>query len=131
LRHKFLAIVTLLRVTLTQFAAISGWSEHRVHTEWQRPLSCLRSIMMEKLAQTDEGGGARPTPFTIVTITNKVAVSAPAERADTLPLFHLFPYVLCGSDESVIRRGLLQFSFWDFILKGSSGQIRSARERCH
>jgi hypothetical protein len=50
--------------------------------------------MMEKLAQAGEGQGARPPPFTIFTITNKVAVYAPAERADTLPLF--LPYVLCG-----------------------------------
>jgi hypothetical protein len=37
-------------------------------------------------------GGSRPRPFTPVTITNKVAVYAPAERADTLPLFHLYSY---------------------------------------
>jgi hypothetical protein len=30
------------------------------------------------------------TPFTIVTITNKVAVYAPAEWADTLALFHFY-----------------------------------------
>ncbi len=28
---------------------------HRVHTEWQRPLSGVHSIMMEKLAQVEEG----------------------------------------------------------------------------
>jgi hypothetical protein len=38
-------------------------------------------------------GGARPPPFTIVTITYKVAVYASAEQADTLPLFHLYPYI--------------------------------------
>jgi hypothetical protein len=40
-----------------------------------------------KIAQAGEGGGggARPPPFTISTITNKVAVYAPAESADTLP----------------------------------------------
>ncbi len=52
--------------------------------------------MMEKLAQPGEGGGARPPPF--ITITYKVVVYAPAERAGTLPLFLLYPlYVLCGS----------------------------------
>ncbi len=41
-------------------------------------------------------GGARPPPFTQVTITYKVAVCAPAERADTIPLFSSIPlYVLC------------------------------------
>jgi hypothetical protein len=32
-----------------------------------------------------------PSPFTLFTITNKVSVYAPAERAGTLPLFHLYP----------------------------------------
>jgi hypothetical protein len=68
--------------------------EHRVHTEWQLPVSGVHSIIrVEKLAQPGEGGGARPPPFTLVTITYKVAVYAPAERADTLPLFHIYPYM--------------------------------------
>ncbi len=37
--------------------------------------------------------GALPPLFTIFTITYKVAVYAPAERADKLPLFRLYPYV--------------------------------------
>jgi hypothetical protein len=37
--------------------------------------------------------GCTPTAFQPTTITYKVAVYAPAERADTLPLFHL--YLLC------------------------------------
>ncbi len=52
--------------------------------------------MMEKLAQPGEGASAPPPPFTIVTITYKVAVYAPAEGADTLPIFHLYRYALCG-----------------------------------
>jgi hypothetical protein len=44
-----------------------------------------------------EGGGARPPPLHLLTITYKVTVYAPAERADTLPLSHIYPYhVLCG-----------------------------------
>jgi hypothetical protein len=35
-------------------------------------------------------GSARPPPFTIVTITYKVAVYAATEWADTLTLFHLY-----------------------------------------
>ncbi len=58
--------------------------DQKVHTEWQRPLSGLKSIMMEKLAQASEGGGARPPPFTILPVTYKVAVYASAERADKL-----------------------------------------------
>jgi hypothetical protein len=36
-------------------------------------------------------GGARPPPFTISTITSKGAVYTTDERADTLPLFLLYP----------------------------------------
>ncbi len=60
---------------------------HRVHTEWQWSLSSVHSIMMEKLALAAS---------TIFTITDKVTVYAPAERADTLPPlpFHLYPCVV-------------------------------------
>ncbi len=63
------------------------------YTQWQRPLSGVQSIMMEKLAQAGEGegGGARPPPFTVSTITYKVEEYAPAERADSLPIFLLYP----------------------------------------
>jgi hypothetical protein len=68
--------------------------DHRVHTEWQWPLSGVHTITMEKSAQSGvDGGGctARPSPVTLSTITYKVVVYAPAERADTLPLFLLYP----------------------------------------
>jgi hypothetical protein len=39
------------------------------------------------------GGGARPPSFSISTITYKVVVYATAERADTLLLFLLYPYM--------------------------------------
>jgi hypothetical protein len=38
-------------------------------------------------------GGARPPPLTLSTITYKVIVYAPAERADTLTLILLYPYI--------------------------------------
>jgi hypothetical protein len=63
-----------------------------VHTEWQLPISVVHSIMMEKSAQAGESGGCTSTPFHRITIMYKgVAVYAPAERADTPPLFHLYP----------------------------------------
>ncbi len=63
-----------------------------MHTEWQLPLSGVYSIMVEKLAQPGEGGGGGcHPPFTISTITYKVVMGAPAERADTLSLFLLYP----------------------------------------
>jgi hypothetical protein len=39
------------------------------------------------------GCTARPPPFNILFISYKVAVYAPAERAVTLTLFHLYPYM--------------------------------------
>jgi hypothetical protein len=56
--------------------------------------------MMENPAQSGEGvrvEGARSPPFTISTITYKVVAYVPAERADKLPLFLLYPlFVLYG-----------------------------------
>ncbi len=67
-------------------------ADPRVHTEWQWSLSSVHSIMMEKSAQPGEGWGALPLPFTKSTITYKVVVDAPAEKADTLILFLLNSY---------------------------------------
>jgi len=45
---------------------------------------------MVNSAQPGEGGGERDPPFTVSTITSKVVVYSPAERADTLTLFLLY-----------------------------------------
>jgi len=67
------------------------------YTEWQRPLSGVHSIMMEKLAQLGKVGGCTPTPFQpIYNHVQSCSVHTPAESADTLNLFHLYPYVHCG-----------------------------------
>jgi hypothetical protein len=58
--------------------------------------------MMVKLAQPGEGGGAGHPPFTLSTITSKVVVYAPAERADTLPLFLLYPYMYSAGNSSSV-----------------------------
>jgi hypothetical protein len=55
---------------------------HRVHTEWQRPIYSVHSIMSKNQSWLPGVGGVRPPPFTIFTITYKVAVYDPAERAD-------------------------------------------------
>jgi hypothetical protein len=49
--------------------------------------------MRVKSAQASEGGGSKPTPFTISTITFTVEVYVPAEMTDALPLFLLYPYM--------------------------------------
>ncbi len=65
-------------------------TEYTQSGQW--PTSGVHSIMMEKSALAGKGGGS-----TLVTITYKVAVYAPAEMADTLPPFSSIPlYVLCG-----------------------------------
>ncbi len=46
--------------------------------------------IMEQSALADEGGGYMSTLFQPITIKYKVVVYTPAERADTLPLFHPF-----------------------------------------
>ncbi len=75
---------------------------HRVplHTEKQRPLSGVYSIMMEKLARlvrvTAYGVHAHPLILYLPSRTKLHAVYAPAERAETLPLLNLPLYVLCG-----------------------------------
>jgi hypothetical protein len=70
---------------------LSLWSRsqstYNTHTEWQRPLSDVHSILIEKLAQAGEGGGCTPAPLALFTITYKVALYAPAQRTDTLTLF--------------------------------------------
>jgi hypothetical protein len=53
-----------------------------------------RFIIMEISALPDEGGGARPPPFTISAITYTFVVYAPAERANTVhPPYLLYPYM--------------------------------------
>jgi hypothetical protein len=65
---------------------------HRVHSEGQRPLSDVHSIMMVKSVQSNEGmGGARPPPFH--TITSKVVMYTLQLREQTLPLFLLYPFI--------------------------------------
>ncbi len=66
---------------------VAGRSYHRVNR-------VAMATIRVKSAQAGEGGGSRRPPlFTISTITYKVVVFAPAERADTLPLFILYPYM--------------------------------------
>jgi hypothetical protein len=65
-------------------------------------------------------GGARPSPFTISTITYKVVVYAPGERADTLPIFLFYPYMYSVFDAESGQ------------LKEKSGNMRHAvQKRMH
>jgi hypothetical protein len=55
--------------------------------------SCHHDEKISPVLGGGGGRGARPSPFTLVTITYKVVVYTPAERSDTLPLFHLYTYM--------------------------------------
>jgi hypothetical protein len=62
-----------------------------------------------------------PAPFTLFTITYKVAVDTPAERADTLPLFHLYPYmysvVPCTHEENIRGGGKTVHVVFKYIFR--------------
>jgi hypothetical protein len=57
-----------------------------------------------------------------------VAVYAPAERADTLALFHLYSYVLCGYEQLECNLQPLLTFFMQFLvnLKGLGHQMDMA-----
>ncbi len=75
-----------------------GGSDHRVHTQWQWPLSGIHYTMMVKSARPGEDGGCTPFPFYCI-YHHQVGVYAPAEMADEHPLISPLPlHVLCGSD---------------------------------
>jgi hypothetical protein len=75
------------------------WGQtHRVHTEWQWPLSGVYSIMMEKSAHPGESGGCTPTPFHYIYhhaqscgVRCRHTHYSVTHPISTLPL-----YVLCG-----------------------------------
>jgi hypothetical protein len=71
----------------------SARSCYRVHTEWQWPLFDVHFIMMAKSAQPGGGEGCTPSPFHSIYHHEQGCVCAPAERADVLPLFLLYPYM--------------------------------------
>jgi hypothetical protein len=57
--HLFVLIFVIadFLARLLDYSVLYGCS-HRVHPEWQWPLSGIHSIMMIKSAQSGEGGGA-------------------------------------------------------------------------
>jgi hypothetical protein len=64
-----------------------------------------------KKAQPGEGGGARPPFFTISTITYKVVVYVPAEKADTFPI----PIFLLYSVACPVRGGGGKMAVLEFL----------------
>jgi hypothetical protein len=76
--------------------------DHRVHTEWQWPLSCVHYIMVVKSAQPGEGGGVHAHPLSLYLSSRAKlwCMYAPAKKADTLPLFLLYPICTLWLDSS-------------------------------
>jgi hypothetical protein len=79
------------------------------HTEWQWPLSGVHSIMMVKPDRPGKGGGERPSPFTRQHLTPRAELWCTlhaADRADTLYLFLLYPYMHSRSGCAVLLNPL-------------------------
>jgi hypothetical protein len=66
---------------------------HRVHKVATATFWSTLHHDKKKYVQAGEGAGALPPPFLVSTITYKVVMYTPAERADSLPLFLLYPYM--------------------------------------
>ncbi len=63
---------------------------HIVHTEWQRPLSGVHPIMMEKLARAGEAGGCTATSFhCIYHHVQSCSIRFSGEGRCTLPISYL------------------------------------------
>ncbi len=61
--------------------------------------SGVHSIKVETLAQSGEGGGCTPTPFHYIYDDHEQKICG--ERADTLLLFLLYPYILYSARNSI------------------------------
>jgi hypothetical protein len=82
--------------------------------------------MMEKLAQAGEGGGCTRTPLSlyVFTITYKVAVYAPAERARQIHspyIFNLYPYLLSAVSCLEEGEGASRLTFSVLVIETSKG----------
>jgi hypothetical protein len=71
------------------------------YTDWQRPLSGIHSIMMEKSARAGGGGGCMPTPFHYVYYNVKSCGARSSWEGrytppiSSLPLYVLYSLNLC------------------------------------
>jgi hypothetical protein len=77
--------------------------DHRVHTEWQWPLSGVNSIMMVKSARPGEGGGVHAVPLTLYLPSRAKLQYIRSSWEDrytyTPPISPIHLYVLCGDDK--------------------------------
>jgi hypothetical protein len=101
-------------------------AESTEYTEWQWPLSGVCTFHYDgKISPVWLGWGMHLIPLcTLPTTMSKVLVYAPAETADTLPLFLLYPYMysvaesipyrlkLFGSEQQYSQLNLEEYSFY-------------------
>ncbi len=82
------------------------------YTEWQRPLSCVHSIMI-KLAQAGEGGGDSNYHH----VQSCRVRSSWEGRYGTLPLFLLYIYILCDTHSGYLFGLIRKRQLFTFSLK--------------
>ncbi len=108
LKHRTLHSPVHPRIHTQDTGGFAQTPHHRVQTEWQRPPPGVHSIMMEKLAQAGEGGECTPTPckfiYNHIQSCSVHCTCTPAERTDTLTLFHLYPYMYSMRHTFIVNR---------------------------
>ncbi len=73
--------------------------DHKVHTEWQWPISGVHSIMMEKPAHAGEGEGVHALPLSLyLPSRTKLQCAFQLRGQIHSPYFISTLYVLCGPD---------------------------------
>jgi hypothetical protein len=83
------------KITMNLGSTVVRGTDERVQIDWQWSFSGLHSQMIVNLAQPGVGGGARPPPLDSI-YHPVVVLYTPAEWADTLLLFLLYPFLLYG-----------------------------------
>ncbi len=91
------------------------WSQnrgliHRVHTEWRLPISGVHPIMMERSALAGEGWGCTPAHLSAYyhDVQSCSVLYTPAEMANTLPLFHLYPLCTRWTDQKKCTKSFIE-----------------------
>ncbi len=90
------------------------WSQnrgliHRVHTEWRLPIPGVHPIVMEKSAPAGEGRGVHAGPLSAYYhhVQSCSVLYTPTERADTLPLYHLYPICTMWTDQTKFTKSFI------------------------
>ncbi len=77
------------------FRSLIGNISHRVHIEWQWPLSGVYSIMMEKSAQPGAGGGCTPTPFHSIYLPSRTKLQCTLQLRGQMHPHYFYSTPIC------------------------------------